>query len=34
LTHHKLLDVERKLSCSRCGSRRGNILTVSMEPRN
>jgi hypothetical protein len=29
----KLLDVERRLSCSRCDNRRGNTLNVSMAPR-
>jgi len=30
----RLLDLERKLCCTGCGSRRGNTLTVSMAPRN
>lgn len=30
----RLLDLERKLSCSRCGNRHGNTLVVSIAPRN
>jgi hypothetical protein len=30
----KLVDLERKLRCGRCGNRQDNSLTVSMAPRN
>ena len=32
--HTRLLDLERKLRCGGCGSRDGNIFTVSLAPRN